>query len=147
MALEGKLLMPMWMGMGINSVVHGLMYYYYYLRQCGYKVWWRKLVTQIQTSQFVLGAVMTAYGAFHFFKNPSLEWHSTGLPMFTYDRGCDSSAWAIYICGCFNLAFLLLFTQWYFSTYMQGMHQSQKKRSGMPADAAGNDLSSHEKTC
>jgi len=134
MAFEGRLLMPLWMGMGINSVVHGLMYYYYYLRECGIQVWWRRLVTQIQTSQFVLGAIMTLYGVFHFFKMPTIVISDSGLPWFSYSRGCDAESWAIYTCGAFNLAFLFLFMHWYVTTY------------NMPKKARAT-LSGHEKTC
>jgi len=151
MGFEGRLLMPLWMGMGINSVVHGIMYYYYYLRTCGKKVWWRKLVTQIQTSQFVLGAFMTAYGAFHFFKEPKVVWDSTlGLPYISYERGCDAHAWAIYTCGFFNLAFLFLFVQWYVSTYKAAAPSIVSKGKKTPAAYAAmtdSTLSGHEKTC
>jgi len=136
MAFEGRLLLPLWMGMGLNSVVHGLMYYYYYLRECGVKVWWRKLVTQIQTSQFVLGAFMTVYGMFHFFKDPKV---TNTFPFVTYTRGCDAESWAIYACGGFNLAFLFLFMHWYATTYKSG--------DKLPKPEAEAGLESHEKTC
>ena len=139
MAFEGKLLLPLWMGMGINSVVHGIMYYYYYLRECGIKVWWRRLVTQIQTSQFILGAFMTVYGAFHFFKSPAL---TDEYPYVTYTKGCDAESWAIYTCGLFNLAFLFLFMHWYVTAYQVA---PPKTRVGGPPGVEG--LSSHEKTC
>ena len=142
MAFEGHLLLPLWMGMGINSAVHGLMYYYYYLRECGVKVWWRKLVTQIQTSQFILGAFMTVYGMWHFFKEPTL---TDAFPYITYTRGCDASSWAIYTCGFFNLAFLFLFTQWYRSTYKSSAQGGSQGKAQKETEPEG--LESHEKTC
>ena len=98
------------------------------------QVWWRRLVTQIQTSQFVLGAIMTLYGGFHFFKMPTIVISDSGLPWFSYSRGCDAESWAIYTCGAFNLAFLFLFMHWYVTTY------------NMPKKARAT-LSGHEKTC
>jgi hypothetical protein len=139
MAFEGRLLLPLWMGMGINSAVHGLMYYYYYLRESGQKVWWRRHVTQIQTSQFILGAFMTIYGAFHFFKFPKIASSDTGLPYFSYTKGCEAESWAIFTCGLFNLAFLFLFMHWYITTY--------KAASTRQTQASTTTLCGHEKTC
>jgi len=147
MGFEGRLLMPLWMGMGINSIVHTLMYFYYFLQTCGRKVWWRILVTQVQTAQFVLGAIMTMYGSYHYFKQPSLRWDPSGMPRLDYHRGCDAEAWAIYTCGWFNLAFLVLFVQWYASTYGAG-RAKQKNAAGEGKLVLENgSQNKHEKTC
>eukprot|EP00658_Telonema_sp_P-2_P066073 TRINITY_DN55184_c0_g1_i2.p1 TRINITY_DN55184_c0_g1~~TRINITY_DN55184_c0_g1_i2.p1 ORF type:complete len:335 (-),score=62.47 TRINITY_DN55184_c0_g1_i2:98-1102(-) len=94
MGFQGRLLMPLWMGMGINNLVHCTMYSYYLLRSLGFRPWWRRYLTLIQTSQFALGAVMTMYGCYHFFKQPSFSLDQG----FTYTRGCDAEASYIYSC-------------------------------------------------
>lgn len=125
MGFHGRLLMPLWMGMGINNVVHGTMYSYYLLRTLGVKPpgWARKALTSMQTSQFALGAVMTAYGCYHFFKKPSF---TTEFPFVTFVYGCDSDPTAIAVCACFNLAFLFLFLHWYRREYIQGKAKAKK---------------------
>ena len=36
-------------GLLFNTLVHVIMYYYYFLRVLGYEVWWKKYVTQART--------------------------------------------------------------------------------------------------
>jgi len=41
----------------VNSWIHVLMYLYYLLASLGYKVWWRRYLTQAQIIQFVTGFI------------------------------------------------------------------------------------------
>uniref|UniRef100_A0A182LTF2 Elongation of very long chain fatty acids protein n=1 Tax=Anopheles culicifacies TaxID=139723 RepID=A0A182LTF2_9DIPT len=38
----------------INNFVHVLMYFYYMLSAMGYKIWWKKYMTEVQIIQFVI---------------------------------------------------------------------------------------------
>lgn len=49
----------------------------------------------VQTSQFALGAVMTVYGCFHFFKNPSFSLEEG----FSFTAGCDANPTYIFSCA------------------------------------------------
>lgn len=89
-----------------------LRYLYYFLRSIGYIPWWRRYLTALQvrcadacpylftvvlaqTSQFALGAVMTIYGCFHFFKDPALSLENG----FHFTPGCDADETYIFSCA------------------------------------------------
>lgn len=52
----------------INSFIHTVMYYYYTMSSLGFKIWWKKYVTRMQLTQFVLILVHACY---HLFVNYS----------------------------------------------------------------------------
>lgn len=141
MGFKGKLLMPLWMGMGINNVVHGTMYLYYFLRSIGYIPWWRRYLTALQTSQFALGAVMTIYGCFHFFKDPALSLENG----FHFTPGCDADETYIFSCAWFNLAFLGLFMHWYRREYLLGL--GKKKAQGKVKECVEAGAEAMNSTC
>lgn len=46
-----------WVALLTNMTVHSLMYYYFAMTALGHKLWWRKYVTQIQITQFVIDLI------------------------------------------------------------------------------------------
>jgi len=44
-----------WLPIVLNLCVHVLMYYYYALHEMGYRVWWKKYLTTLQITQFIVG--------------------------------------------------------------------------------------------
>lgn len=43
-----------WVPIVANLTVHVLMYYYYFMTAAGYKIWWKKYLTTLQITQFVI---------------------------------------------------------------------------------------------
>lgn len=48
----------MWGGLLFNTLVHTVMYYYYYLKACGVSPWWKRYVTSFQILQFATSAAL-----------------------------------------------------------------------------------------
>lgn len=44
-----------WVPITLNLFVHVVMYYYYAMTAAGYQIWWKKYLTSLQITQFVLG--------------------------------------------------------------------------------------------
>ncbi|GAB6022955.1 hypothetical protein CHUAL_007045 [Chamberlinius hualienensis] len=104
----------------VNSLVHVFMYSYYGLSVIGPTVrrylWWKKYLTMIQMFQFIWG--------FSFIIN-----------MFT--TGCEFPKWLQYFSAFYLLSYIILFSQFYNSTYRI---KKQKKRS----EINGNICNQHE---
>ncbi|KAI7867292.1 fatty acid elongase [Spinellus fusiger] len=95
----------------LNLSVHVLMYYYYYRTASGAKIWWKKYLTGMQITQFVidLGLIYSlAFSHFIFIYANSI------LPSFGTCAGSETAA----IFGCFILtSYLVLFINFYRLTY------------------------------
>ncbi|KAF8311958.1 elongase of fatty acids ELO [Clavulina sp. PMI_390] len=56
-----------WVPIVLNLGVHVVMYYYYYATAGGAKIWWKKYLTSMQITQFVIDLVGIYYAAYHHF--------------------------------------------------------------------------------
>jgi len=90
-----------WLPSLANCIVHIPMYYYYGMSALGINLWWKKYITKLQISQFVIDVVAMNSGAYYFLN---------GIP-------CSSSvgAWlfGLVVIG----SFLVLFINFYKKTY------------------------------
>ena len=57
----------------INSLVHAIMYIYYFCSAIGVRVPWKKWVTRIQIAQFFFGMIGGSYFFVLYLKDPSLR--------------------------------------------------------------------------
>ncbi|KAJ1912320.1 Fatty acyl-CoA elongase/Polyunsaturated fatty acid specific elongation enzyme [Mycoemilia scoparia] len=93
----------------LNLAVHVVMYYYYFLASRGKRVWWKKYITIIQITQFVLDVAITHYFFYHIYIAPAF-----GLPYLDYCQGTTSAA----LFGCALIwSYLVLFIQFFNKTY------------------------------
>ena len=88
----------------INASVHVVMYAYYFLCAIGKKPWWKKLVTDCQIIQFILGFICSPI---------MLYYH------FTTEGCCGFGLWCVDI--VFNTSLLLLFLDFYSNNYGKKM--------------------------
>jgi hypothetical protein len=93
-----------------NSLVHVVMYYFFYLGSQGHRVSWKNLVTQIQLVQFLFSFGL--YGVY--------------LYLHFYGGGCKALQASI-LSVAFNVSLFVLFNN---------LLSRNKKRGGAPADAA-----------
>jgi len=91
-----------WVGIILNTGVHCLMYWYYFKASLGQSVWWKRYLTQLQMTQFVInfaGLILWLY----------LEYY--------YD--CAGIYSCNFICLFTMTTFFLLFLRFYIRAYQQ----------------------------
>ncbi|XP_021363340.1 elongation of very long chain fatty acids protein 1-like [Mizuhopecten yessoensis] len=86
----------------INTLVHSVMYMYYFLSAGGPAIqkylWWKKYITTIQIAQFILVICHT-------------------LSTFLFVQDCDYPSLAVKLVLFYNFLFLCLFMDFYIKTY------------------------------
>jgi len=114
--------LPQWTTVLANLTVHTFMYYYYAMAAIGRSVSWKKHMTTLQILQFVvdLGFGLTAFG-WSYYNN----WCCIG----------DPRAW-IFGQGIL-LSFLILFIQFFLTTYLSEKPHSKRSASSTSSAANG----------
>lgn len=98
-----------WTVITLNLFVHVIMYYYYWATAAGYKIWWKKYVTVMQITQFILDLGLVYFGTYSHFA------YSRGWKPCVGD--CAGSEFAA-LQGCAILSsYLVLFIMFYRKTY------------------------------
>jgi len=112
-----------WVPISINLTVHVLMYYYYLMASAGYKIWWKKYLTTLQISQFVIDLFIVYFASYSYF---STEYFPNAPTMGTC-AGTEAAA----VTGCFLLtSYLFLFIAFYQRTYRSaGKKSVEPKKS------------------
>ncbi|KAJ9085479.1 Fatty acyl-CoA elongase/Polyunsaturated fatty acid specific elongation enzyme [Entomophthora muscae] len=105
--LEGRTSVS-WVPVLLNLGVHVLMYYYYFLATFNIKVWWKKSITVLQITQFVIDLAVI-YFCFY--------------TQYTYKYGgstfgsCSGGEFAAYFGAGLLSSYLLLFVEFFFKAY------------------------------
>ncbi|RKP10636.1 fatty acid elongase [Thamnocephalis sphaerospora] len=107
-----------WFPIVINLGVHVIMYYYFYLASMGVRVWWKKYITTMQISQFVLD-IIVVYSCVY-------NYYAERLSILPYMRSCNGSGG---FGGVFAAALLTiylgLFAKMYRDTYVRGTRKRE----------------------
>ncbi|CAD6566167.1 MAG: hypothetical protein TREMPRED_002295 [Tremellales sp. Tagirdzhanova-0007] len=120
-----------WVVITLNLLVHVLMYYYYYATAGGAKLWWKKYLTSLQISQFVIDLFVT-YFASTCYNHFATAY--TSLPVAGDCAGSESAA----LLGCGLLTFyLFLFIGFYRATYKKTGNATRSAK--MVAKKVGQD--------
>ncbi|KAI8058023.1 fatty acid elongase [Syncephalis plumigaleata] len=108
-----------WFPIAINLGVHVVMYYYFYLASRGIRVWWKKYITTMQITQFVVD-LMVVYTCMY---NYYVSRHFSFLP---HTRRCDGFASVGGLTAASLLTIYLgLFVQMYRDTYIRGTRKRE----------------------
>jgi hypothetical protein len=91
-----------WIAITANASVHVPMYFYYAMSSLGYDVWWKKYITLFQILQFVTDLSVNSIGFYYHF---------------TTNHACSGSLESWLFGQAILLSFLLLFINFFFSTY------------------------------
>ncbi|KAG8780902.1 hypothetical protein FRC19_011048 [Serendipita sp. 401] len=121
--LDGKTSVQ-WVVISLNLGVHVLMYYYYYATAGGAKIWWKKYITTMQISQFVIDICVVYFATYSHFA------YKHGMPTVGDCQGAESAA----LYGCALLTFyLILFIDFYRRTYdAKPKHATNGVANGKP---------------
>ncbi|CAO3675781.1 unnamed protein product [Rhizopus stolonifer] len=99
-----------WVVICLNLTVHVLMYYYYFRTAAGAKIWWKKYLTTMQITQFVVDLNIVYFCTYTYFAYT----YWPHLPNMGNCAGTESSA----VFGCALLSsYLVLFINFYRMTY------------------------------
>lgn len=125
-----------WVVISINLLVHVIMYYYYYATAGGARIWWKKYLTTMQITQFVIDLFITYYATTnHFFTKYNIF---TWLPWVQDCTGGEGAA----IFGCSLLtSYLFLFIAFYRNTYKKGAAAKGKTTNGAVRGSAKSKVS------
>jgi len=110
-----------WVPIVANLTVHVLMYYYYLMASAGFKIWWKKYLTTLQISQFVIDLFIVYFAAYSYFATE----YFPNAPSWGTCAGTEGAA----LLGCGLLtSYLFLFIAFYQKTYKSsgGSKKSQK---------------------
>jgi len=100
-----------WAVISLNLAVHVVMYYYYYATAGGAKIWWKKYLTTMQITQFVIDLGLVYFGTY---SHMVATYFADTLPFIGNCAGGEGAA----IFGCVLLtSYLGLFINFYFQTY------------------------------
>jgi len=99
-----------WIPITINLAVHVVMYYYYYATAGGARIWWKKHLTTMQITQFVVDLFVVYFGTYSYYAAT----YFPSLPTYGTCAGTESAA----VFGCLLLtSYLFLFINFYIQTY------------------------------
>jgi len=100
-----------WIAIIANVAVHVPMYYYYAMSSLGYNVWWKKYITMLQITQFIIDIGSNTIG---------FMYHYSGYK-------CSGPLFAWYFGQSILLSFLILFLAFYKSTYKKPSKEQKEQ--------------------
>jgi len=93
-----------WISSIANVTVHIPMYFYYALSALGYTVWWKKYITKLQITQFVVDILANTIGLFYY----------------TFYGTCSGALWSWIFGQAVLISFLFLFISFFRHNYSEG---------------------------
>ncbi|KAL9552518.1 hypothetical protein MBANPS3_003731 [Mucor bainieri] len=110
-----------WVPITLNLTVHVLMYYYYFRTAAGAKIWWKKYLTTLQITQFIIDLVVIYFCTYTYFAYT----YWPHLPNMGSCAGTETSA----LFGCALLSsYLVLFINFYRITYQAKRAAARKQK-------------------
>ncbi|KAI8367471.1 GNS1/SUR4 family-domain-containing protein [Radiomyces spectabilis] len=118
-----------WVPITLNLTVHVLMYYYYFRTAAGHKIWWKKYLTTMQITQFIIDLFVIYFCTYTYFAYT----YWPHLPNMGSCAGTEASA----LFGCALLSsYLFLFINFYRLTYQKSKailkQRAQEAKSSAP---------------
>jgi fatty acid elongase 3 len=101
-----------WVVISLNLLVHVIMYYYYYATAGGAKIWWKKYLTSMQITQFIIDLFIVYFGTYQHFAHSRFP----HLPHIANCAGTETAA--LFGCGLLS-SYLVLFINFYIQTYQK----------------------------
>ncbi|WWD18240.1 hypothetical protein CI109_102690 [Kwoniella shandongensis] len=146
-----------WVVITLNLLVHVIMYYYYYATAGGAKIWWKKYLTSMQITQFVIDLFIVYFASTFLFSyrfahnqyprllspiSPSTYNHFastyTRLPSAGDCAGSEGAA--LFGCGLLT-SYLFLFIAFYKATYKKVAAKAKAAKANGVAEIRGSSKS------
>lgn len=115
--LEGETAVQ-WLVISLNLMVHVAMYYYYFATAGGAKIWWKKYLTTMQITQFVIDLFVVYFATYNHFAYK----YASFLPTVGDCTGSENAA--LFGCGILTV-YLFLFIGFYRATYKKSGAKGQ----------------------
>ncbi|KAI8372774.1 ELO family [Radiomyces spectabilis] len=109
-----------WVPIVLNLWVHVLMYYYYYRTAAGVHIWWKKYLTTMQITQFVLDLTVIVFCSYTYFA-------SHYFPRMPHLGHCTATDFSAIFAPALLGSYLVLFINFYRLTY-QSKQSHRRKR-------------------
>ncbi|KAJ9118283.1 hypothetical protein QFC22_004194 [Naganishia vaughanmartiniae] len=119
-----------WVVITLNLFVHVIMYYYYYATAGGAKIWWKKYLTTLQITQFVIDLLVVYFASYTHFA-------MTRFPFLPNMGDCAGSEPAAFFGSGLLTSYLFLFIAFYRATYKKAAGNKADKGKRAVAQAAG----------
>jgi len=113
-----------WAVIGLNLIVHVIMYYYYFATAGGAKFWWKKYLTSLQITQFVIDLGLVYFGTY---ERLAFKYLPNDLPYLGNCAGSETAA--LFGCGLLT-SYLGLFINFYFQTYKKPVGSKKLTSNG-----------------
>lgn len=110
-----------WVPITINLFVHVVMYWYYFQASRGIRVWWKRYITQLQITQFVIDIGFIYFAMWTGFVSVLWPW----LPNW---GNCAGEPEGAYIGVAIISSYLVLFIAFYIKTYNAGAKATKTKK-------------------
>lgn len=107
---------PQWVAIVLNLWVHVIMYYYFAMSALRIHVWWKKYLTTVQITQFIIDVTVIGYAYYSFI-----------LSGFDPNVCYGTSRGAI-VGLSILFSYLLLFIRFYFNTYSKSNRTTEKPK-------------------
>jgi len=105
----------------LNLTVHVFMYYYYFQSSRGKRVWWKKYLTMMQITQFIIDLFFVYFCTYTYYVSTYHPW----LPNYGTCRGTETAAFF----GCALLSsYLFLFIDFFKKTYNAATQKQKNKK-------------------
>ncbi|OXC65092.1 hypothetical protein AYX13_05704 [Cryptococcus neoformans] len=121
-----------WVVITLNLTVHVIMYYYYYATAGGAKIWWKKYLTTLQITQFIIDLFIVFFATYSHF---AVKY---GVPAVGDCAGSEGAA--LFGCGLLG-SYLVLFIAFYKATYKKGVAKGKGKGKGKATEIRGSSKS------
>eukprot|EP01094_Clydonella_sp_ATCC50884_P000531 TRINITY_DN10409_c0_g1_i1.p2 TRINITY_DN10409_c0_g1~~TRINITY_DN10409_c0_g1_i1.p2 ORF type:complete len:288 (-),score=106.84 TRINITY_DN10409_c0_g1_i1:210-1073(-) len=99
----------------MNSGVHSVMYFYYFLTSVGFRPWWGKIVTQIQLSQMVVGILVSVLWTYYYLFTD----RETKLYVPVHE-------WVVATCVLIYGSYFLLFLDFYIRRFIKSQQRDKE---------------------